>query len=152
MKNRTLLIVIGVILLCCCVVGVAAALSYSTIQKYLNSAASGLQNLNPAATSSPDTGVATQAPGISALSSSGPVDGGLGDPTLKTDVWNSILTAESGKNCADVTSTAIDITQKPNSKGVWMEDWTINACGSTVVLHVTFTPDPQGGTNYAIKQ
>ncbi len=43
MKNRTLLIVIGVILLCCCVVVIAGAIAYPRISKYLNSASSGLQ-------------------------------------------------------------------------------------------------------------
>ena len=55
MKNRTLLIVIGVILLCCCVVVIAGAVADPTIRNYLNSASSGLQNLNPSMTSTPET-------------------------------------------------------------------------------------------------
>ena len=79
-----------------------------------------------------------------------PVAGGLGDPTLKADVWVSILTAESGHGCSDVNGTAIDVVQQPNSKGVWIENWTVDACGTTSVLKVTFTPDANGGTNYDI--
>ena len=145
MRNRTLLIIVGVILLCCCVVVIAGAVAYPTIKSYLNSASSGLQNLNPSVTSTPET-AATNQP------SSGPVDGGLGDQTLKTDVWNSILNAESGRSCSDVTSTAIDVAQQPNSKGVWVEDWSANVCGNDTVFEITFTPDPKGGTNYDIKE
>jgi len=79
-----------------------------------------------------------------------PVTGGLGDPTLKADVWISILQYENGQNCSDVNGTAIDVVQPPNSKGVWIENWTVNACGTTTVLKVAFTPDPNGGTNYAV--
>ena len=143
MKNRTLLIVIGVILLCCCVVAIAAAVAYPTIKNYLNSATSGFQNPNPDATSQPPS---------TNSSTSAPADGGLGDPTLKGDVWNSILTAESGRGCSDVVSTAINVAQQPDSSGVWVEDWSANVCGNDAVFEVTFTPDPQGGTNYDIKE
>ncbi len=143
MKNRILFIVIGVILLCCCVVVIAGAVAYPTIKNYLNSASSGLQNLNPPATSGPETATTSQP-------SSGPVDGGLGDSTLKTDVWNAILNAESGRGCNDATSTGIDVVQQHDTKGVWVENWTVDACGTTSVLKVTFTLDPKGGMNYAI--
>ena len=154
MKNRTLLIVIGVILLCCCVVAIGAALAYPTLKNYLDSATSGLQNLTPAATSSPDTS-ATNQPSQTSQPSTGsssmvPAAGGLGDPTLKADVWVSILQYENGQNCSDVNGTAIDVVQQPDSKGVWVENWTVNACGTSTVLKVTFTPDPNGGTNYDI--
>ena len=155
MKNRTLLIVIGVILLCCCAVIIASAVAYPTIKNYLNSASSGLQNLNPSATSSPDNGIATSQPSQTSQPSTGgssmvPVAGGLGDPTLKADVWVSILQYENGQNCSDVTGKAIDVIQQQDSKGGWIENWTVDACGKTLVLKVTFTPDPKGGTNYAI--
>lgn len=148
MKNKTLLIVIGLVLLCCCVLVIGGFVLAPIVQKYLNNASSGLQNFNPAATSSPDGGIATNPP----TSANGPMNGGLADPKLKADVWNSLLNAESGKNCTNVTSTAIDVTQQPDSKGVWIENWTVNACGSTIVLKVTFTPDPNGGTNYDLTQ
>ena len=154
MKNRTLLIVIGVILLCCCVVVIAGAFAYPRISKYLNSASSGLQNLNLSTTSTPETASTSQPSETSQPSSGGssmlPVAGGLADPTLKADVWVSILQYENGQNCSDVNGTAIDVVQQPNSKGVWIENWSVNACGTTLALKVTFTPDPKGGTNYAI--
>ncbi len=46
-----------------------------------------------------------------------PVAGGLGDPTLKADVWVSILQYENGQSCSDVNGTAIDVVQPPDSKG-----------------------------------
>ena len=152
MKNRTLLIIVGVVLLCCCVVVIAGAVAYPTIKKYLNSASSGLQNPNPASTSVPDMTNTPSPSNGGGSSASGPVDGGLGDSILKTDVWNSILNAESQRNCSDVTSTVIDVAQQPNSSGVWVEDWSANVCGNDTVFVVTFTPDPKGGTNYDIKQ
>jgi len=80
-----------------------------------------------------------------------PVGGGLSDSTLKTDVWNSIIQVErEQKNCSNVVSTAIDVTQQPDSNGIWKENWTVDACGSTIVFNITFTPKPTGGTNYAI--
>ena len=154
MKNRTLLIVVGVILLCCCAVVIAGAVAYPRISKYLNGVSSGLQNLNPASTSTPETASTSQPSETSQPSSGGssmlPVAGGLADPTLKADVWVSILQYENGQNCSDVNGTAVDVVQQQDSKGVWVENWTVNACGKTSVLKVTFTPDPKGGTNYAI--
>jgi len=154
MKNRTLLIVIGVVVLCCCIVVIAGAVAAPTIRKYFNSASSGLQNLNPSVTSAPETASTSQPSETSQPSSGGssmiPVAGGLGDPTLKADVWVSILTVESGHGCNDVNGTAISVIQPPNSKGVWIENWTVDACGKALVLKVIFTPDPKGGTNYAI--
>jgi FlaG/FlaF family flagellin (archaellin) len=142
-NNRVLFIVIGVILLCCCVTVIAAAIAYPSILKSFNSASSGLNSLNSSPTASPDS---------SGVPSVGPVDGGLSDPILKTDVWVSIIKAESQHGCANITSTAIDVAQQPDSSGVWVEDWSTNVCGTATVFEVTFTPDPKGGTNYDVKQ
>ncbi|HUI90597.1 MAG TPA: hypothetical protein VLX61_17905 [Anaerolineales bacterium] len=143
MKNRTLLIIFGVILLCCCVVVIAAAAAYPLIRSYLNGAS---QNLIPSATTpTPETATTSQPP-------SGPADGGLGDPTLKADVWNAILKAERGRGCDEVSSTAVAVVQQPDSNGVWVEDWSATVCGNEAVFEITFSPDPNGGTNYDIKQ
>ena len=120
MKNRTLIIVIGVILLCCCVVVIAGAVAYPRISKYLNSASSGFQNLNPSVTFTPETASTSQPSETSQPSSGGssmvPVPGGLADPTLKADVWVSILAVESGHGCSDVNGTAIDVIQQQDFK------------------------------------
>ncbi len=151
-NNRIILIIVGVILLCCCVVVIAGAAAYPTIKKYMNSASSGLPNLNPASTSSPDVTDTPSPSSGSDSSTSAPVDGGLGDPALKADVWNSILSAENGHNCTDVTSVSIDVVKQPDANHIWVEDWSANVCGSPIVFEITFTPDPKGGTNYDIKQ
>jgi len=52
---------------------------------------------------------------------------------LKTDFWVSIIKAESQHGCANVTSTAIDVAQQPDSSGVWVEDWSVNVCGKDTV-------------------
>jgi len=123
---------------------IAAAVAGPIIQKTFNDINNSLQSSSPSSTSVP---VDTSVP------SSGPAAGGLGDNLLKTDVWNSIVNFyASSQSCSDVTSKQIEITQKPDSKGVWVETWTVDACGQTSTLNVTFTPNPKGGTDYKITQ
>ena len=95
-------------------------------------------------TAAPGNGSGTSAP------AGGPADGGLGDPLLKSDVWNAIVKFETGQSCSDVTSTTIDVVSQPDSNGVWNENWTVNACGQTIVYKVKFKTDPKGGTSYTI--
>ena len=137
MNNRTLLLIVGVILLCCCVVVIAGAVAYPTVSKFLKDAPTGLNDDSPAVSGSG--------------SSSGPVDGSLGNDVLKHDTWNAILKSESSKGCNNVTSMSVDVVQQPNKQGVWIEDWSINACGKDVVLEITFTLDSTG-TTYQVKQ
>jgi hypothetical protein len=86
------------------------------------------------------------------LASRGPVAGGLGDATLKVDVWHAIVGYYAGRQCTAVTSLNIQVTQPADANGVWREAWTVDACGQTEILNVEFTPSPQGGTDYAITQ
>ncbi len=150
-KSRKIwFIVAGVVLACCVIVALGAVFAgpvvSSAIQGFLGT---------PAADAS-----TTALPSDQALSAAtpeapsvGPVDGGRGDDILKTDVWNSIVGFyASSRNCTDVASTKIDVTQAPDSSGVWQEEWTVLACGETTVLKVKFTPSPQGGTDYHITQ
>jgi hypothetical protein len=152
-NNRTLWIIVGVILACCCIVGVGVFVLGQPISNYLRSVESGLQ-LNPISTTSPATSApSTSVPNGSSSTSApagGPAEGGLGDSLLKSDVWNAIVHFESGQNCMDVTSTTIDVVNGPDSKGAWTENWTVNACGQTIVYKVKFATDPKGGTNYTI--
>ena len=137
MKNRALLIIVGLILLCCCLIVIAGAAAYPILRNRSNRAPGGFPNTNPPATRPPQ---------------SGPVDGGIGDPTLKGDVWNSILDHERERGCNDVTGIAIDVVRQPNARHIWVEDWTADVCGNDTVFEITFTPDPKGGTNYDIRQ
>jgi len=149
MKNRTLLIIVGLVLLCCCLFAIAGAVAYPTISKYIKNNSTGFNDDNPSAVWTPDPGDVTSPPsGIG--SSSGPVDGSLGNDILKRDTWDAILKVESGKGCNNVTSTGVNVVQQPN-KGAWIEDWSINACGKDAVLEITFTLDSTG-TTYQIKQ
>lgn len=134
-NNRVVLIVVGLLLLCCCVAAVGGAVAYSIVRR----------------SPSPSVNISATPSGGYMPSLNGPVSGGLGNEKLKTDVWNDILKAESQKGCRDVTSTAIDVVQTPNSGGVWVEDWSLNACGKDVVLEITFTLDATG-TSYDVKQ
>ncbi len=148
--NRVILIVVGILLLCCCIAAVAVVISQGpALGNYLNSLSSGAQS-GPGATTSP----ATSAPGTSSPStgapSGGPAAGGLGNNLLKTDVWNSIINYESTNGCNDVTSTSIAVSNGPDSKGVWTENWAVQACGHTIVFKVKLIPDSKGGTNFSI--
>jgi len=145
MKNRALLIIIGLILLCCCLIVITGAAVYPIIRSRSNRLSGGFPNPNQPAIHPPES-AATHQP------SSEPMDGGIGDPTLKGDVWNSILDLERERGCNDVISTAIDVVQQPNVKGIWAEDWSADVCGNVTVFEITFTPDPKGGTNYDIRQ
>jgi len=145
MKNRALLIIIGLILFCCCMIVIAGAAAYPIIRSRSNRVSSGFPNPNPPATFTPESAATHQPPGE-------PVDGGIGDPTLKGDVWNSILDHERERGCNDVTGTAIDVVQQPDARHIWVEDWAADVCGNDTVFEITFTPDPKGGTNYDIKQ
>ena len=153
-NNRTLLIIVGIILICCCILGVGAVIAGPAVSNYFNSLKSGFQ-LNPASTSAPATsGPSTSAPSTSSPSTSapsgGPASGGLGDDLLKTDVWNAIVNYEGGQSCNDVKSTTIDVNNGPDSKGVWTENWTVQACGQAIVFKVKFTPDSKGGTSFSV--
>ncbi len=134
-NNRVIWIVIGIVVLCCCCLAVLGVVfGLPALRRAGGNSLNGLQLPPPA------------------LSSNGPAAGGLGDALLKTDVWNSIVTYEKGQQCSDVTSTSIDVSQTPDSNGIWSENWSVDACGSSVVFKVKFTPDPKGGTNYDITQ
>ena len=76
--------------------------------------------------------------------------GSAGDATLQTQVWNLILQAESKQGCSNVTSDDVDVTQPLDAKGVWMEEWTVKACGNMRAFKVKFTPDPAGGISIEI--
>jgi hypothetical protein len=142
-QSRTVWYVAGGLLLaCCCVVMLVVVLAAPTLQNTLNQISNSVQATNEAGGQ----------PGQGQPGGSGPVNGGLGDATLKTDVWNSIVGYYAGKQCTDVTSLNIEVTQPIDAQGVWQEAWTVNACGQTEILNVKFTPSAQGGTDYAITQ
>src|SRR5262245_60485742 len=82
-SNKMWLIIGGVVLACCCIVVIAALVAGPAIQNTFNSITNSLQSVNPSGIES-----STSEPNSP---SSGPAEGGRGDTTLKTDVWNSIV-------------------------------------------------------------
>jgi len=87
---------------------------------------------------------------VGAAGLSGPADGGLADPAIKHDVWNSLAAYEKGLGCDDPESVLITVLQQPDAGGVWVERWDVNACGETHSYKVRFSPSPESGIVYAI--
>ena len=83
---------------------------------------------------------------------SGLAVGGLSDALLKTSVWRTLLDYEQKQKCVDVTSKAISVAQLNEAGAFWIEDWTVEACGTTQVFKVRFWPDQVGGTIYEISR
>jgi hypothetical protein len=140
----------GVVLACCVIVALGVIIEAPLVR----AASEG-----PTETPSVDVSTAaltadqSRVPTSEGSPTAGPAEGGRGDNLLKSDVWKSIIGFyASSRSCTDVTNTKIEVTQVPDSSGVWQEDWTVIACGQTEILKVKFTPSPQGGTDYRITQ
>jgi hypothetical protein len=152
-RSRRLWLSVPAIFLGCCAIGAAGAViawpSLRTVWQGLPDAPS-----IEATSGSPATDQSQDSSGVGSSSkTAAPGEGGLADPLLKSDVWKSIQDFyASNRTCTDVSSTAIEITQAPDSSGVWKEAWTVEACGETAVLNVEFTPSPKGGTDYHVTQ
>ena len=148
MKSKTPLIVIGVILLFFGGLAVGRLAIAPLVQKYFVHSASAELESGPLMIATPD---GDEPIDHEAGSVSGIANGAFGDTTLQTDVWNAILKAESSQNCSDVTSDDIDVTQQPDSKGAWTEEWTVKACGTVRIFKVRFTPNISNtGTSFDI--
>jgi len=78
---------------------------------------------------------------------------GNADPQLRTDTLNAIKAYETGKSgCADIALLTGQILSAPdaNANGIWTERWQVKACDTTDLFTVTFTPSPNGGTDYSV--
>jgi hypothetical protein len=120
-SNRTWLIVAGVVLFCCCITAIAAILAWPTITSLLGSGTPGTYS-------------------------------GRADAILKQDVLNAIANYEASQNgCSEVTLFMGQ--DAPGSgqtgDGSWTELWQILACGESHLYEITFTPSPQGGTDFS---
>lgn len=83
----------------------------------------------------------------------GPVEGGLTDPELKSQVWSTIESFyRNMRDCTYVTNSEIKVTQQPAESGGWAEAWTISACGVHTVLRITYSMSPDGGVYYDIAE
>jgi len=77
---------------------------------------------------------------------------GIASEELKNDVIQSIADYESTQTgCADVTLYGGEMMVSPSQTqdGSWQETWKIDACGESHLYAVTFTPSPQGGTDFS---
>ena len=152
-RSRRLWLIVPAVFLGCCAIGAAGAV---IAWPSLRAVWQGLPDVPGIEATSASTAT-EQIPNLNGVTGSsptaGPAEGGLADQLLKSDVWKSIQDFyASNRNCKDVSSSGIEVTQTPDSSGVWREAWTVKACGETAVLHVEFTPSPQGGTDYHVTQ
>jgi len=129
-SNKTLFIIGGILLACCCLT-VVGILVYQFV-------------IAPKIANTFDTINTT-------LQSSSLPSGGLTGDTLRLDVWVKVGAASSALGCMpDAAQTTIEVTQNPDSSGVWIENWAI-ACtsGGQKTFEITFTPTADGGTDYS---
>ena len=54
------------------------------------------------------------------------------------------------KDCKHTVATDTSVTgSPPNGRDPWVERWTFDLCGKKAALYVTFTPSPNGGTDWS---
>jgi hypothetical protein len=66
--------------------------------------------------------------------------------------------AELGKDCRETMIADTTVAQGPHTffeggksfEGVWIENWTVQGCGKTMVARVRFIPDGKNGTHFTI--
>ncbi len=81
---------------------------------------------------------------------SAPAAGGLADPTIKEEVWSSIVSYENTNNCSDPESVQIAVLQEPDTTGAWVEAWDVNACGVDHSYAVHYSSNPTAGVIFSI--
>lgn len=143
-------IVVIVLLCCCCAVVVIATLTLMgpAVGKVFSSINDGLL-LTPSIPNSPP--IQRPGSGTPGVPSDLVPSGGNGDDVVRASAWAYLLISASFDNCGynlKASETKIKVTQEPDSKGVWKEEWTV-ACddGSKKPYDVTFTPSAGGGTD-----
>jgi hypothetical protein len=116
-------------------------------------ATSNPEELTPLETATPDNGV------IKSDSTQGMIDNMAQDPiladskadgTLKKDVLQSLVDSTYKEGCI-YSFTKVTVTKAPkNTKSSWEEEWKMGICDKATTLKIVFTPDPNGGTNFAV--
>jgi hypothetical protein len=166
-------IVVAVVLCCCCVAVIAGlTLLGPAVGNIFSSVNQGLKTPGepetPALTEMPSMPIETSEPvappmsdgtsepsmpGMPTLSADLVPQGGLGDDLLRANTWAQVALAAALADCNSPTAaeTTIEVTQQPDSNGVWKEQWTV-ACGAgkTLPVDVTFTPSSGGGTDISV--
>jgi hypothetical protein len=152
-------IVVVIVLCCCCIVVAIGAYYISTkVQSTYSSINEAL--MTPVVPGVPVLPLPTneagtpEFPSVPSIPSSAVPQGGLGDDLLRTNTWAFVLIAAAATNCnsPDPATTVIEVTQQPDSAGVWQERWSVTCDGgASKSFDITFTPDPNGGTNISVK-
>jgi hypothetical protein len=72
---------------------------------------------------------------------------------LQSDVLKVLLPAvgRSNPDCPGPVWNAVVLLDPPGEQGVWVEEWSLSACGAPVDLDLTFTPTADGGTDFGAK-
>lgn len=140
-------IVVIVLLCCCCAVVVIATLTLMgpAVGNVFSTINMGIMTPNPDLSFPPPAFDLTESP--SALVP----EGGNGDQVLRASAWGYVLITAALDGCSynpKASETQIKVTQEPDSKGVWKEEWTV-VCddGSKKPYDVTFTPSAGGSTD-----
>jgi hypothetical protein len=75
------------------------------------------------------------------------------DPLLQRDAMQGALAAlipATPKDCKHTVATDTSVIgSPPNGRDPWVERWTFDLCGKKAALDVTFTPSPNGGTDWS---
>jgi len=161
-SNRTLIIVVVVLLtLCCCctlaIAGYYGWQTYQTAQKSLDDFVPAPPEFDQPESNQPDY-VAPEEPTLPEfdapdLGAGTPPQGGLADDVLRNDTWQFVHISAIALGCSepDAAASRIEVTEDPDSIGIWKERWTV-ACtsGSEQTFDVDFIPSADGGTTFNI--
>ena len=75
------------------------------------------------------------------------------DPLLQRDAMQGALAAlipATPEGCKHPVATDTSVTgSPPNGRDPWVERWTFDLCGKKATLDMTFTPSPNGGTDWS---
>jgi hypothetical protein len=140
-SNKMLFIIVGVLLACCILVIIVGLVYQFVISPSISNTIDAISSTPQGNEASPGSSTSSDLP-----------SGGNTSDILRRDVWMAISGVSSGSGCTpDVAQTTIEITQGPDSSGIWIEKWTV-ACssGEQQAFDVTFTPTAGGGTDYSI--
>lgn len=82
----------------------------------------------------------------------GPANDSLASYPVKQNVWAVIGAYEQALGCNKPASTSVAIAQRPDASNAWTENWAVNACGSTQIFKIRFTPDSNNNITFAISR